>query len=76
MLHGGEIAKRELLADGIPHHEVFDDLKERLDVKGSIIGCVKQLLEIFLEKTENRRSFRILHDVITMCTFIVAFEKS
>lgn len=25
MLHGGEIAKRELLADDIPNHEVFAD---------------------------------------------------
>lgn len=75
MLHGGEIAKRELLADDIPNHEVFADLKEKMDVKGSIMGCIDQLLEIFLEETENGRSYRILHEVITRCTFIVAFEN-
>lgn len=75
MLHGGEIAKRELLADDIPNHEAFADLKEKMDVKGSIMGCINQLLEIFLEETENGRSYRILHDVITRCTFIVAFEN-
>lgn len=75
MLHGGEIAKRELLADDIPNHEVFADLKEKMDVKGSIMGCIDQLLEIFLEETENGQSYRILHEVITRCTFIVAFEN-
>lgn len=73
MLHGGEIAKREL--HDIPNHEVFADLKEKMDVKGSITGCIEQLLEIFLEKTEDGRSYRSLHDVITRCTFIAAFEN-
>lgn len=40
------------------------------------MGCIDQLLEIFLEKTENRRSYRILHDIITRCTFIAAFENN
>lgn len=75
MLHGGEIPKRELLADDIPYHEVFADLKEKMDVKLSTMGCIVQLLEIFLEKTENGRSYHILHKVITRCTFIVAFEN-
>lgn len=75
MLHGGEIAKRELLADDFPNHEAFADLKEKMDVKGSIMGCIDQLLEIFLEETGNGQSYRILHEVITRCTFIVAFEK-
>lgn len=56
MLHGGEIAKRELLADDIPNHEVFADLKEKMGVKGFIMGCIDQLLKIFLEETENGRS--------------------
>lgn len=75
MLHGGKIAKRELLADGISNHEVFADLKEKMDVEGSITGCIEQLLDIFLEKTEDGHSYRILHDVITRCTFIAAFEN-
>lgn len=75
MLHGGEIAKRELLADDFPNHEAFADLKEKMDVKGSIMGCIDQLLEIILEETENGLSYCILHEVITRCTFIVAFEN-
>lgn len=75
MLHGGKITKRELLEDNISHHEVFADLKEKIDVKGSIIGCTEQLLEIFLKETEDGQSYRIVHDVITRCTFIVAFEN-
>lgn len=39
------------------------------------MGCIDQLLEIFLEETENGQSYRILHEVITRCTFIVAFEN-
>lgn len=75
MLHGGKIEKRELLADDIPHHNLFADLKNKMDVEEFIIGCTEQLLEIFLEETEDGRSYRIIHDVITRCTFIVAFEN-
>lgn len=76
MLHGGKIEKRELLADDIAQHGLFADLKKKIDVQGSIIGCTKQLLEIFLEETEDGRSYRIIHDVITRCTFIAAFQNN
>lgn len=75
MLHGGEITKRELLADETHHNRLFVDLKKKMDVPGSITGCTEQLLEIFLEKTEDRQSYRFLHDIITRCTFISAFEN-
>lgn len=70
MLRGGKIKKRELLGDNILHHELF------IDVQGSIIGCIEQLLEIFLEETEDGRSYRIIHDVVTRCTFIAAFQNN
>lgn len=76
MLRGGKIAKRELLADDIAQHGLFADLKKKIDIKGSITRCTEQLLEIFLEKTEDGRSYRILHDVITRCTFIAAFQNN
>lgn len=75
MLHGGEITKSELLADDFSHHSLFADLKKKMDVPGSITGCIEQLLKIFLEETEGGGSYRILHDVITRCTFITAFEN-
>lgn len=75
MLRGGQVAKSELLGDAILYHELFLDLKEMMNVKESIIGCTEQLLEIFLEETEDGRSYRILHDIILRCTFIVAFEN-
>lgn len=75
MLRGGKIAKKELLADDISHHRVFADLKKKLDLPGSILGCIEQLLKIFLEETEDERSYRMSHDVITRCTFISAFEN-
>lgn len=75
MLRGGKIAKQELLADDISQHGVFADLKKRIDIPGSIIGCIEQLLKIFLEETEDGRSYRMLHDVVTRCTFIIAFEN-
>lgn len=74
MLRGGEIAKSELLGDDIVHHELLVDLKKKMNVKGSIIECTKQLLKIFIEETD-KRSFRLLHDVITRCTFMVAFKN-
>lgn len=46
-----------------------------MDVLGSITGCIEQLLKIFLEETKGGRSYRILHNVITRCTFITAFEN-
>lgn len=51
MFYGGEIVKRELY--DIFNYEVFVDLKEKMDVKGFIIGCIEQLFEIFLEKMED-----------------------
>lgn len=74
MLRGGKIAKSELQGDDIVHHELFVDLKKKMNVKGSIVGCTEQLLKIFIEERDER-SFRILHDVITRCTFMVAFQK-
>lgn len=76
MLRGGQIAKSELLGDAILYHELFVDLKEMMNVKGSIVACTEQMLEIFLEKTEDGRSYRILHDVIIRCIFIVAFKNN
>lgn len=73
MLRGGKIAKKELIADGISQHSVFADFKKKIDIQGSIIGCIEQLLKIFLEETEE--SYRMSHDVITRCTFIIAFEN-
>lgn len=74
MLRGGQIAKSELLGDDILHHELFVDLKKKMNVKGSIVACTEQLLKIFIEETD-KRSFRLLHDVITRCTFMVAFKN-
>lgn len=74
MLRGGQIAKSELLGDGILHHELFVDLKEKMNVKGSIVACTEQLLKIFIKETD-KRSFRLLHDVITRCAFMVAFKN-
>lgn len=73
MLRGGEITKKELLE--IHHHRLFADLKTKMDVPGSITGCTEQLLEIFLEETGDGQSYRFLHEIITRCTFISAFEN-
>lgn len=75
MLHGGEITKRELLADEIHHHRLFADQNRKMDVPGSITRCTEHLLEIFLEETGDGQSYRFLHDIITRCTFIYAFEN-
>lgn len=72
VVHNGEIAKREL--DDISRHSLFADVKEKMDIVGSIDECINQLLELFIEKTVDGQSYRILHEVVTRCTFLAAVE--
>lgn len=72
VLHNGEIAKGEL--DDISHHSLFADLKEKVNIGESIDECIERLLGLFIE-TLDGQSYRILHDVITRCTFIVAMAN-
>lgn len=46
-----------------------------MDDEASIDGCIEHLLDLFIEETADGRSYRILHDVITMCTFLAALEN-
>uniref|UniRef100_A0A8W8MZN4 Uncharacterized protein n=1 Tax=Magallana gigas TaxID=29159 RepID=A0A8W8MZN4_MAGGI len=73
VVHNGEIAKREL--DDILHHSLFANLKEKMNIGGSIDECIEQLLDLFIEETFDGRSYRVLHDVITRCTFLAAMEN-
>lgn len=73
VLRDEEIAKTDL--DDISHHALFADLKKKMDIENSIGGCINQLLDLFIEETADRRSYRILHDFITRCAFLSAFEK-
>lgn len=73
VLHDGEIHKDEL--DDISHHLLFADLKEKMNIRGSIDGCIEKLLTLFIEETLDRQNYRIMHDVITRCTFFAAVEN-
>lgn len=73
ILHGGEIAKCKL--KDIQHHALFDDFRERMDTEDIIIGCIDKLLDLYVEESADGRSYRVLHDVITNCTVIAAFEN-
>lgn len=73
VLHDGEIAKSEL--DDISQHSLFANLNDKMNLKGSINECVEQLRDLFIEETVGGRSYRVLHDVITRCTFLAAMEK-
>lgn len=70
VLHNGEIAKGEL--DAISHHSLFAE--EKVNIGESIDECIERLLGLFIE-TLDGQSYRILHDVITRCTFIVAMAN-
>lgn len=72
VVHNGEITTREL--DDISRHSLFADVKEKMDLGGSIDECINQLLELFIEKTVDGQSYRILHEVVTRCTFLAAVE--
>lgn len=73
VLHGGEIAKTNL--DDIKQHALFADFKEKKNSMGSIDSCIEQLLGLFIEETVDRRSYRVVHDVITRCTFLASWEN-
>lgn len=72
VLHDG-IAKLEF--GGVSQHALFADLKEKMNIEGSIDECIEQLLDLFIEKMADGHSYRILHDVITRCTFLAAVEN-
>lgn len=71
--HDREIAKREM--HEISHHALFNDLKEKIVIEKYIDECIKQYLHLFVEETSGGQFYRIMHDVITRCTFIAAVEN-
>lgn len=73
VLRDGEIAKIDL--KDISQHALVANLKEKMDIERSIDGSIGQLLDLFIEETADGRSYRILHDVITRCTFLAASEN-
>lgn len=46
-----------------------------MNIEGSIYECVEQLRDLIIEETVEGRSNRVLHDVITKCTFLAAMEN-
>lgn len=72
VLHDG-IAKLEF--DGISHHALFADLIKQMNIEGSINECIEQLLDPFIEKMADGQTYRIMHDIITRCTFLAAVEN-
>lgn len=46
-----------------------------MNIEGSIYECVEQLCDLLIEETVDGRSYRVLHDVITKCTFLAAMEN-
>lgn len=73
VLHDGEIAKSEF--DNISRHFLFENLNDKINNEGPINECVQQLCDLFIEETVGGRSYRVLHDVITRCTFLAAMEN-
>lgn len=77
VLHDGEIAKWEL--NDISQHALFIELKNVLNVElfeKAIKWCIEMLLQLFIEETTDERSYRIMHDVITRCTFLAALQNN
>lgn len=73
ILHGGEIAK-SMLKD-IPQHALFGNLREKMDGEKTIEACIQKLIDLYVKESADGGSYRVLHDVITKCTFLAAFEK-
>lgn len=72
MLEGGTIGKKKL--EDCTEHRVFAIKEEFPNKSKEIQGCVTRLLNGYLEETVDGTSYRILHDVITKCTFLVAMR--
>lgn len=72
VLHDG-IAKLEF--GGVSQHALFAVLIRKLNIEGSIDGCIERLLDLFIKKMAGGQTYRILHDVITRCTFLAAVEN-
>lgn len=72
ILHGGEISKSKLKE--IQDHTMFDNLKD-IDKDETINGCIKMLLNFFIEESADGGSYRVVHDVITKCTILASAES-
>lgn len=73
MLHGGEITKSKL--ENVLDHTFLVHLKETEDRKETIQECIQQLINVYIEETTDRKSYKMIHDVITKCTFLAAAEN-
>lgn len=72
VLHDG-ITKQEF--SDVSNHALFVDLKKKMTIEESMDVCIEQLLGPFIEKTIDGQYYRIMHDVITRCTFLAAMEN-
>lgn len=73
MLHGGEIAKTEL--EDALDHALLNDLIQTDERKETIQECIKQLINVYIEETSDEKSYKMIHDIITKCTFLAAAEN-
>lgn len=73
ILHGGEIAKSSL--KDISHHALFGDLRENMDGEETIKACIENLIDLYVGETADGGSYRVLHGVITKCTFLAAVKN-
>lgn len=73
MLHGGEITHLKL--ENVLDHTFLVDLKETEDRKETIQECIQQLINVYIKETTDRKSYKMIHDVITKCTFLAAAEN-
>lgn len=72
MLHGGEIAKAKL--EEALDSAFLDDPMETEDRKEIIQGCIQKLIKVYIKESADRKTYKMIHDVITKCTFLAAAE--
>jgi hypothetical protein len=72
MLHGGTVEKGAL--DSCTDPSLFGIKGEIPDMSTNIRGCVKELLDGYLEQTADGKSYRTVHEVIKRCIFLAAAE--
>lgn len=73
MLHGGEITKTKL--EEALNNALLNDLIQTDDRKKTIQECIKQLINVYIKETSDEQSYKMIHDIITKCTFLAAAKN-
>ena len=68
MLNNGEIPKTKV------DYALSGEIKEKTNKEDLTSECIQQLLHSYMEETSDGTAYRIIHDVFTRCTLLIALN--